>query len=56
MKKIKSFEDINFIVSQRIDVKDADGKPISYLKFMYMKLVDIIHILDQKSWTYDTEI
>jgi len=53
MKKIKSFNDIEIITSNSLDVKDEYGQVVKHLNFIMLQLIDIIHIIEKQKWTYD---
>lgn len=54
MKKIKTLNDVAFILENKCDVKDTRGYTVPFVMFVSMKLIDIINIF-QEDWTYDNQ-
>ena len=55
MKKIKSFNDIDIISSNGLNVKNEYGEVVKHLNFIMLQLIDIIHIIEKQKWTYEVE-
>lgn len=55
MKKIKSFNDIYFIVNQKLDVYSVDGSTVPFVRFLSIPLLDIINIINEGDWSYIPE-
>lgn len=55
MKKIKSLEDISFIVRNKLDVKDDIGQTVTLFRLLGFKLFKILEIIENGEWKYDTE-
>lgn len=56
MKKIKTMSDISLILTFKCDVKDNMGHTIPFVRFVSMKLVDIVNdVIGSGEWTYSVE-
>jgi len=54
MRKIKSLADVQRILDYKCDVRDTQGHNIPFVRFVSMKLVDIVNIFTEE-WTYSID-
>jgi hypothetical protein len=55
MKKIKSFADVEYIINNKIDVKDDRGYTVTFVRFLNLTLLQIVTIINDRSWEYSVE-
>jgi len=55
MKKITSFQDVEFIINNKLNVKDFVGHNIHFVNFLGLSLLEIVKIINSRDWTYDPE-
>ena len=56
MKKIKMWEDVQFIIIHKLDVRSPDKKLIQYVSFLRYSLFDILGIIDDGRYEYDNQL
>lgn len=55
MKKIKSLQDVQIIVDNKLDIKNDIGDKIPLFVFLGFKLFKILEIIRNGEFTYDPE-
>ena len=55
MKKIKNLNDVSLIIKNKSDIRDDLGKKITFISFLRLKLIDIIAIVENGEYTFETE-
>ena len=55
MKKIGSFQDINTIITNKMDVKDNRGVKVPFVNFLSLSLLEIVKIINGRDWTFQAE-
>lgn len=53
MKKITSLLDINYIINNKVDLKDDKGYVISYVRFMSYSLIQVVRLINAGNYTYN---
>ena len=54
MKKIKSLQDIQYIIDNKLDIKNDLGVRVPYINLIAMRLIEIVVVVvGSGEWTYD---
>ena len=53
MQKITSLLDINYIITNKVDLKDDKGYVITYVRFMSYSLIQVVRLINAGNYTYN---
>jgi hypothetical protein len=53
--KIKSWEDVRLIITNKFDVVDAKGYKVPFVRFLSFSLLEITNIINERTWSYEVE-
>jgi hypothetical protein len=53
MQKITSLLDINYIINNRVDLKDDKGYVIPFVRFMSYSLIQVVRLINTGNYTYN---
>ena len=56
MRKIKTFDDVRYIIEHKVDVYDFKNNKVDFVRFLGMRLVDLINDVFPNDWYYYTEV
>lgn len=53
MKQVTGMKDVEFIIQNKLDVKDRAGKVIPFVRFLNWQLIQIIYSIQEGDLFYD---
>jgi len=53
MQKITSLLDINYIINNKVDLKDDKGYVIPFVRFMGYSLIQVMRLINSGNYTYN---
>ena len=55
MKTITTFSDIEYVINNKLDIKNPEGRNVQFVNLLGMTLIDIVKIINTRNWKYQTE-
>ena len=55
MKNIRTMTDLQYVIDNKLDVRDAQGHIIPFVRFIMMPLINIINMMGNSELSYQPE-